>query len=409
MNLNLRRSFVAGLLIVAAALPASAQPPVDGGPDPTTVRMRLGPFLLNPTIELTNLGIDTNVFNEATDQNPKRDFTLTFTPRTDVWLRMGRSWLTATVNERVVWYQKYASERSTNNDYLLGWKMPLNRLIVSTSGKYINTRERPGYEIDTRAQREEYLLQGNVEVRGFAKTFVTFGALRQRVNFDQKYFFLDTNLHDELTHTTVGTSLGLRYALTPLTSLSVTANRIEDRFQYSPLRDSDSTAIVGGVTFDPFALVKGTAAFGYRRFRPVVSGLPDYDGATASIDLTYTAFGATRLAVQGVRDIQYSYDVNQPYYLQTGATFFVTQQVYGPFDVVGRYGAQRLAYRDRAGAVLEAPNRVDHVQLYGGGVGYRLGRDIRIGFNVDHQRRESEVENRRYEGMRLGTAVTYGF
>src|SRR5581483_11495905 len=203
--------------------------------------------------------------------------------------------------------------------------------------------------------------------------------------------------------------LGVRYALTPLTSLSVTASRVEDRFQFSPLRDSDSTGVVGAVTFDPFALIKGNAAFGYRRFRPVVAGLPEYEGTTASVDLTYTVFGATRFAVQGVRDIQYSYDANQPYSVQTGATFSVGQQIYGPFDAVGRYGAQRLAYRDRAGAVLEAPNRVDHIRLYGGGVGYRFGRDLRIGFNVDHQKRESEIENRRFEGLRLGTAVTYGF
>ena len=42
---------------------------------------------------LSNAGTDTNVFNEATD--PKKDFTVTVTPATDLWLRLGPSWLQA--------------------------------------------------------------------------------------------------------------------------------------------------------------------------------------------------------------------------------------------------------------------------------------------------------------------------
>ena len=86
------------LCVVPAA--ALAQPP-------ESVRMHLGPLFVNPTIALTNAGVDTNVFNEATQDSPKEDFTLTLAPATDAWLRMGRSWLNATVREDIVYYQKY--------------------------------------------------------------------------------------------------------------------------------------------------------------------------------------------------------------------------------------------------------------------------------------------------------------
>jgi len=48
------------------------------------------------------------------------------------------------------------------------------------------------------------------------------------------------------------------------------------------------------------------------------------------------------------------------------------------------------------------------VRTYGAGVGYLIGRDLRIGFNVDRQERTSELADRAYEGFRYGASVTYG-
>ena len=86
----------------------------------------------------------------------------------------------------------------------------------------------------------------------------------------------------------------------------------------------------------------------------------------------------------------------------------IDQQIFGPVDVVGRISRQRLDYRDRAGAAVSAPDRTDHVTSYGGGVGYRMGRDMRIGFNIDKQQRESAVDTKQYNGLVYGFAVTYG-
>jgi hypothetical protein len=85
----------------------------------------------------------------------------------------------------------------------------------------------------------------------------------------------------------------------------------------------------------------------------------------------------------------------------------VSQQIFGPVDVVVRGRLGRLEYRDRAGAVVAAPDRLDRVESYGGGVGYHLGRDMRIGVNIDHSRRDSAVELRRFQGWLYGVAVTY--
>ena len=371
------------VLTLSAPL-ARAQTPEPGAPDPAKVHVRLGPLWLNPTFALTNAGVDTNVFNEPDQLAPKRDFTMTVTPAADLWLRLGRTWLTGNIKEDLVYYNKYASERSANSRYTAGWFVPLNRLTVKVGADYLSTRDRPGFEIDARSQRTELGFNGSVEIRALSKLFFGLQGTQRKVNYDKAAVFLDSNLQFELNRTMTAGGLTVRHQLTPLTSLTLDVAREQDRFEFSPLRDSNSTQIAGGVKFDPFALIKGGASFGYRDFQPLSPGLPGYQGSTAAVDLSYVALGSTKLGLTVIRDVQYSYDINEPYYLLTGITGSIAQQIFGPVDVVGRVGVQRLDYRDRVGAALVSPGRTDYVHTYGGGIGYHLGRDIRVGFNIDH-------------------------
>jgi hypothetical protein len=387
---------------------ASAQSVPHGEPDASKARVRFGPVSLNPTIALTNLGIDTNVFNEPDSSAPKRDFTITLTPQTDLWMPMGRSWLTGTVKEDIVWYQRYATERSANTSARAGWLVPLNRLTFDADAAYLRARDRPGFEIDARSQRTELTYDGSVEIRALSKTFFGVRSERKTTSFDSVATFEGVSLRDALNRTVTGAAVTVRHQLTPLTAITLDLGRAQDRFDFSPSRDSDSTNVTVGVTFDPYAIIKGSATFGYRDFQPLSPSLPAYKGTTASADLTYVAFGATRIGVQAVRDVQYSFQIDEPYYLLTGVSGSIAQHVFGPVDLVGRAGVQQFTYRDRIGAALVAPNRIDFVQLYGGGIAFRMGKDVRLGFNLDQQHRTSPVLNREYHGLRFGTSVTYG-
>src|SRR5205823_2306633 len=99
-RLNHMRKFLAALFLVAVPVGVCAQSET-GGP-PQNVRMRIGPLYVNPTLALTNAGIDTNVFNEASD--PKRDYTVTITPATDLWVRAGPTWFQTNIREDLVWF-----------------------------------------------------------------------------------------------------------------------------------------------------------------------------------------------------------------------------------------------------------------------------------------------------------------
>jgi hypothetical protein len=379
----------------------------DPGAPPSTVRMRLGPLYLNPSIGLTGAGVDDNVFNEP-DQVAKSDYTATLSPATDLWLRFGPSWINGTVREDLIYYQKYASERSANGSFRVNWLIPLNRLTLNPGISYLATRARPGFEIDTRAQRSEIDYNGTIELRVASKTFVGVRGDRRMTTFDENARYLGSSLENDLNRTVTSTGLTIRHQATPLTSITFDVSRVLDRFEFLPARDGDSTQISGGVKFDPAALIKGAATFGYRDFKPASGAVPGYQGSTAAVDLSYVALGTTKLTVTASRDVQYSFDINQPYYVQTGVTGSIGQQIFGPLDVVARIGAQRLDYRNREGTVVLVANRVDHIRIYGAGIGYHLGRDMRVGFNVDQQKRTSPLDARQYSGVVYGFAITYG-
>ena len=87
----------------------------------------------------------------------------------------------------------------------------------------------------------------------------------------------------------------------------------------------------------------------------------------------------------------------------------ITQQIFGPVDIVARGGTASLHYRDRADAVVAFQNRSDRVTTYGGGFGYHLGKSVRIGFNADQNHRNSPIESRRYDRLTYGASLSYDF
>jgi len=401
---------VAALALLIVTTPVSAQQqllPPPPGSETGISRLHLGPFWLNPSIALTNAGIDTNVFNEPESQNPKRDFTFAVTPQTDIWLPMGRTWLGGVVKEDLLWYDKYESERAANESYTVGWLAPLTRMSFAAEGNLLDTRDRAGYEIDARLQHTDSIYDGTAEVRAFSKSYVGVKGGRRHVDYASDATYGGESVREQLNRSETAVDLTLRYQVTPLTNLLVQAGRQEDRFELDPLRDANSSRFSIGVNFDPFALIRGSARIGYRRFEPLNATIPGYDGPTAQVDLSYVALGSTKVGVQFLRDIQYSYQATQPYYVQTGGTFSITQRIAGPVDAAGRLTLQQLAYRNREGFDQMFSDRIDHVRMYGGSIGYHVGADLRIAFNVDHQTRDSEVDLQRYEGLRMGVSVTY--
>jgi Putative beta-barrel porin 2 len=406
------------VLVVACALaclPTQAVAQSDpNAPSAKEVKIRLGPVLINPALTFGNVGVDENVFNEPT--NPKRDFTMTVSPKTTVWLPFLGTWFTGAVNEDIVWYQQYASERSANNTYSLNWKVPLTRVTVNTFGSHTSTRERPGFEIDTRALRSQTRYSAAVAFAFLTSTSLDVAASRDLISFDEAATFNNVNLHDELSQTTTSMAIGLSKKVTPLTTASVTVSRKQDRFPFNRSRDSDVTEAGLAVKFDAVALLKGNFTIGYINLSPLAPDvIPGFSGLTLAANLSYTLYDVTKISFRADRVVQNSYDIATPYYVQAGFNLEVAQLVLGRLDVVGRGGVEHLNYRMRldvpeaTGGIAGLARGSDRLVTYGVGVGYHLGRATRIGLNYDQTHRDSPIVSHRYDRPNIGTSVTYDF
>jgi hypothetical protein len=400
-------SFCLGLAVPVAAqetaVPVAAQETTD---DPVaTARVHLGPLGLTPHFAIINVGIDDNVFNETSD--PKRDFTLTVEPAANVWMRTGRGLFSLDGRLDLVYFNTYSSERSVNGFSEATYEYHFNRLRPYVFFSALGTRDRPGYDIDTRPRHFVNTFHTGVETRVVSKGSVNVELQRQTIAYASDAVYLGQNLANVLNNTLVTLNADWRQRLTPLTTLVVSTSREQDRFAFSPVRNSNSLRLNGGFELGRFALIRGSAFVGYRHLTAAEgSTLPDFSGVTANVSVGYTAPTQTRLSLGVVRDIQYSYDVTNPYYVQTGWTVGLVQRLIGKWEARLNGGQQHLGYRSTVPVPFERRDRVDQL---GGGVGYAVNPETSIDFMVESYVRTSNQPGYRYQTIRSFGSVNYGF
>ena len=398
------RRLLLAIVFAAAAVPAMAQ--VAPPPDPDTPLIQAGPFGISPTLMLRDFGRDENVFNER--DNPRGDFTFTLQPRAEVLFKPRALRVSYIASTEYVYYRTYESERSTNlsssvrADLSLGWFHPY-ALATGT-----NTRQRLNQEIDVRARHRERVYGGGFGISLGTRLSLGASARAIRLRFDEAIFRgedLATSLDSDIN--AFEGSAGVQ--LTPFTLVSLAVSHEEQRFRVAGERDSDSLRITPTVAFSPEAVLNGSIAIGYRRFTPRTDAFAAYSGLVATVTVGTTLWNRHRVEGVFARDIRYSYERDTPYYLATGGNVTVTSQIAGPFDLRLTGSRQSLAYRGRRGSpAVERPGS-DSATSYGGGIGYRLPNQLRLGLNTEWSGRDSDRSlDREFRNRRIFASVTWG-
>ncbi len=427
MRTDRQRQIVNATVVIALAMPAAAAAQ-DGAPAPIeevreNSRLHAGPLYATPLIQLKELGIDNNVYNTYGDRRLS-DFTLTFAPKVELSMPMAkRALLQAKTAADLVWYATYAGERSIDPQLDLSGQLFLHRITLFGERDYLNTRQRPNQEIDVRARRVEEMITGGVEVAVTPEMSVRVAGQRLRTRYDKAIEYDNTILQRTLNRDTDGIDVTARYRLTPLTSLAARYDRLRDRFPLAPGRDSNSFKVMPGIEFKPRALINGSAYVGYRRFTPLdATALPDFAGLVAELGLSYTLLGATTFGVSYNRDLTYSYGDLQPFFIDDSVGASVRRALGRRFDVTASADRHAYDYKDvpaiaatpgasaAAGAASAPEPRRDTTWTYAGSIGYRVGRDGRIGFGFSYWQRDSTTQIlRNYDNLRFGTTMSFGF
>jgi hypothetical protein len=181
----------------------------------------------------------------------------------------------------------------------------------------------------------------------------------------------------------------------------------------SPWRDAESYRVMPGVEFKPRALINGSAYVGYRKFTPAdPAALPKFEGLVAQLGMSYTLLGATTFGVSSSRDLTYSYDELQPFFIDNSVGASVRRALGRRFDVLVSADRHAYEYEDlltSAPPADGAPRR-DVTWNYQGSFGYLLGHSGRAGIGASYWQRDSTTRAfRDYNNLRFGGTVSVGF
>jgi hypothetical protein len=376
----------------------------------SAARFHAGAVGVTPSIALSSFGYDTNVFYET--GNPKADLTGIIEPQLNAWLHLGRVQVAWNGRANAVFFKRYSDQGTFGAGQTARLDVPVNRLRFNVTAGNLSARERPGFEIDTRARRTEALVTAGVDWRVTALTQVTATVRRNSVAFANDDVFAGRSLAQALDRSGQEMTLSIQHALTPLSSVVGSYSVVKDMFDHEASRNSRSRRVAAGFAFKPLALITGRIEAGFLKFEPNDQSVTPLTAPSVSGDLGYTLRGVTNFGIRLERAVNYSIDDTQAYYLQTGISGSVTHRLNETVHVTGTVTRQRLAYQTTAtagpqlalGSPLTVVNGIDV------GLGYQLASSIQWGVHASYMNRAvtGGTVAGGYDDFKLMLSIGYG-
>ncbi len=387
-------------LVTAALVSTSVEAHAQIAPEPGTApegRFQVGSHLsVTPAIAFVT-GHDSN-FIRTTNGEPANEYYIV--PQIEGWLGRGR----VRVNfGTAVEYNKESGNGVWNRYYFGRLDMGTGRVFVNAFGSHRNHYAPPtdfvGFELGIKSRRVENMFEANVGYRPGGR--VSFGAVARKaqLRYDAAEQFEGNSLQFNLNRDSDSFGGSVAMAITPLTSAAASLEATRDRFLFASERDGNGYRALGGVQFQPIALLNGRAQVGFMRYTTLQTR-DVYGGPTYYLGVTLDR-GPILLDVSGSRVIDFSFDPSRGFYVSTGLDVYSVVQLGRVWDVFARGSWRQLSPQGPISA--EQPFR--GIELYKGGLAYRLGQRTRVG-----------TEGERYiyggpggiDGVRVTVFVTYG-
>lgn len=395
------------------AADARAQSNVGSGPltstlsdtEPTSGVLSLGLIKFAPGITVREIGWDSNVFDQPPEESPKEDFVVAMQPDVSAFTRLRFVRLSAYAGSELTYYNTYDSERSVGHAVRGRVDFLLSRVRPFFGAGQTKTRTRPNGEIDVRADRRDEELSTGLAF-DLSPTSLVYGSAYQTRYAFEDAFEDGVNLGESLTREGRNYQLGLKTDLTPLLSVQLFGAYQEDRFEAVPLRDSESKIGTAMFRIAPDAVVTGTIQVSYRDQTFADPGLKPYRGVVGLAAITYPFMEIGRFSLALSRNVEYSFDAGEAYYLEHSATLSYTHRLFGEVDAQVRGGRSWFDYDARE----TEPAHEDKLDTVGGSVGYNLRNRTRVALNYELARRRSpQFAVRNYERRRVYLSWLFAF
>ncbi len=418
-------TLMAGVLLASAA-PAGASDPLE--PPDLSRYVRWGFLRVRPTIHLTNLGYDDNIFYRTGNQAKEGDYTATVSPKVEGVVLFGsRAFFTFDEQLDYVAFLRHGGESYFNQRGSGRVTFPFRSMGVFVEGAYNRFKDRPTSELDVRPARRELRGGGGLIFRLGSRTDLEIGRTHSRWNYrDPDYSAclrpnppgcdLVVTIGQLLDRVERGERLKARYRFAGESRLLLETALLDVRFDDPEVgrspdigRDSEQRRWLAGLEVGTKSRLSGAVKAGRARFDVNTPGRPDFSGWVGEGQLAYRMGTGTTVRAGGKRDLGYAvWEANQ-YYQHTTWEARVIHYFNRLLGAEAGGSAGRLTF---PGAATTA--RKDRIGLTDLGVRFRFrerpdGRRIEYRFTVTRFRRDSTRPELDQSRTLLGFGAIFGY
>lgn len=371
-----------------------------------TRRFRLGPFRLNPIVQISDLGYDSNVFGSPAGQEVS-DWTLS--------VRAGFQWIVPIGSKFYVvgeatpaysWYKKLAERRTFAGEYrtsLLGF---FNRASLEVGG--FNTKTLSYLNSETETRVVQTILDGTakveVDVASNLSLFGNFEVARLRFGLAGG----DPNVLDvsQFQRQEGAVRGGIRYRINPALDVSAGYEKTQTEFVFVPQeRDNQSEAYLLGIHYSRPKFFLNLSG-GYRQGKPYNgSTFVPYSNGTGSMYASY--FLARRVELKGYARRRVTYGIETSQFLETNYGGGVNIQVHP--RILLSLNADTGTNEFPASTVnsVSTPARTDRVNNYIGAVSALVYRKMTVTANAIRTEYSSPQSTLNRKVFRFTTSIGF--
>lgn len=382
------------------------------------IKIRIGPFGILPTIQLKDIGYDSNVYYQHEDNAPVSDFTVTFAPEVQVHL-IFRDYLILSLAEspEYVYYFEQKRERRWNNTIAPEFKfLFLNRIVISGKYSHSNRRRRATSEFDVRANEIAESYRGQIFYETARKTSFGFSGFTRKITYEdvtlpgeEIYLSRDLNRREK------GGNVELYYRVFSKSFFFITGGYTDYEFEHaqSSWRNSYSYQVFAGIRFPLLGKIRGTLSLGYKELIPRDASRTGFSGLVGNTGINFRLwrFG---FSLSYLRDCHFSYWTNNIFFNEdrvgAGVSYYLTRFLrvdYGLSRAKARYPVP-MSVRMPDGS-FEVILRDDRYRSHSVGLVFRVIENTGIGILVNFWERESNYYWENRKRMFIGGYVTYEF
>ncbi|HMD34292.1 MAG TPA: outer membrane beta-barrel protein [Vicinamibacterales bacterium] len=391
---------------VASDQPGTATPLPPPAPRKPLGQVEFGPLVMTPTVAFMNIGVDNNVYNSA--QERQVAFTATVSPQIRLLYKSGRLMIDSNTAADYIYYGVDTTLGGFTPRTVLNVEYRVGRRITLLFNDYVAShKDRPSIEIDARVRHTTTAVGTGVRVGLAPKMDLELGVRQADISYADGTVYDGVKLEQTLNQRTRSAYGSLSYRVTPYTAVRTLVSIDDQTYPLSPDRDGQSNLYAGGLSFSPRALIAGDAMLGVRQFWSHSPTQPDFTGLAADGRLTLTLGDSTGFLVSGHRDLNPSYELTNPYVLQSSYQVAVQQHVTRRFDVGLSYTTIKMDYATftNAPAFANAGNNVQ--RGFGASVGVMSTHLARYAVYYEHWERSWATDpGRRFNDDRWGFMIT---